>query len=82
MAVETFHPTKSGSRLRVRASERRQYRVILASTFLFFLTAALIARVLPKSWQPASDAAASGHRSILVEARALADSVLPFAFMS
>ncbi|MEO1281215.1 MAG: hypothetical protein AAFR75_01485 [Pseudomonadota bacterium] len=80
MAVEVYTP-KSGSRLRARQSERREYFAFLAATFIFFLAAAIIARVLPKGWQPLAEVG-DGQRSIFAEARALADSVLPFVFMS
>ncbi|MEL7049216.1 MAG: hypothetical protein AAFO75_09710 [Pseudomonadota bacterium] len=80
MAVEIY-TAKSGTRLAARQSEKREYYAFLAATFVFFLAAAVIARLLPKGWQPVWEIPV-GHRSIFAEARAMADSVLPFVFMN
>lgn len=63
-----------------RSKHRREtvdFRLILAVSFPFFLVAAVLTRVLPGRRRPAG----VRRRSLLVEARALADTYIPFAFM-
>ncbi|UMY20252.1 hypothetical protein [Methylobacterium organophilum] len=58
-------------------AEAFQFRLILAATYPFFLAAALLQRLLPQRGPryPAP------RRSVFAEARAMAVSAIPFAFM-
>ena len=53
-------------------SDAVQFRAFLAATYPVFLAAALVQRLRP---------AAGPRRSVFVEARAMALSAIPFAFM-
>ena len=70
-------PSMPASRLH---SEAIQFRIILAATYPFFLAAALVQRLVP-----GRDAPRRGlppvRRSVFGEARAMAVSAIPFAFM-
>lgn len=62
------------------AAERRQYRLIFGVAFLVFLTITLVARLLPRRLRPWSPE--GGRRmSFIAEARAVTNTVLPFAFL-
>ena len=62
------------------ADERRQYRLIFGIAFLVFLTITLVARLLPRRLRPWSPE--GGRRmSFIAEARAVTNTVLPFAFL-
>ena len=62
------------------AVERRQYRLIYGTAFLVFLTITLMARLLPRRWRPWSPE--RGRRmSFIEEARAVTNTVVPFAFL-
>ncbi|GJD73140.1 hypothetical protein MKK58_24935 [Methylobacterium sp. J-078] len=54
-----------------------QARILLATTYPFFLAAAVVQRVLPQ----ARSAVAQPRRSVFAEARAMAVSAIPFVFM-
>jgi hypothetical protein len=54
-----------------------QFRIILASTYPFFLAAALVQRVVPQE----RSAMPQQRRSVFAEARAMAVSAIPFVFM-
>ncbi|MGU3360102.1 hypothetical protein ACLBWX_07205 [Methylobacterium sp. M6A4_1b] len=54
-----------------------QFRIILASTYPFFLVAALAQRVIPQ----AKSTLPQQQRSVFAEARAMAVSAIPFVFM-
>jgi hypothetical protein len=54
-----------------------QFRIILASTYPFFLAAALVQRVIPQNQGPITQQ----RRSVFAEARAMAVSAIPFVFM-
>ncbi|GJD51647.1 hypothetical protein OPKNFCMD_4402 [Methylobacterium crusticola] len=56
--------------------EQVQFRVILAATYPVFLIAAVLQRVLP-----AREHGTAPRRSVFGEARAMALSAIPFAFM-
>lgn len=57
--------------------EAIQFRIILASTYPFFLVAALVQRAIPQ----ARSAMPQRRRSVFAEARAMAVSAIPFVFM-
>ncbi|MBB2960019.1 hypothetical protein FHU13_000380 [Methylobacterium sp. R2-1] len=60
-------------------SEAIQFRIILAATYPFFLAAAVVQRVLPGS--PPRRGLPPARRSVFGEAKAMAVSAIPFAFM-
>ncbi|WP_298953425.1 hypothetical protein [uncultured Methylobacterium sp.] len=71
MRTEAVRPFVAVSRSR---SEAVQFRTILAATYPVFLVAAVVQRLRP-------GAAALPRRSVFGEARAMALSAIPFAFM-
>ncbi|KQP85589.1 MULTISPECIES: hypothetical protein [unclassified Methylobacterium] len=54
-----------------------QARILLATTYPFFLAAALVQRVIPQ----AETALPQQRRSVFAEARTMAVSAIPFVFM-
>ena len=71
----TMHRTMPSSARLHR--EALQFRVILAATYPFFLAAAIVQRVSREPARPRFGA----RRSVFGEARAMAVSAIPFAFM-
>lgn len=69
-------PMPSTARLH---QEAFQFRLILTATYPFFLVAALVQRVLPG--RPMRSGFAPMRRSVFGEAKAMAVSAIPFAFM-
>ncbi len=65
--------------LRMRRVDEREYRLLMAVGFPFFLLATVIARLLPSRWGARPPEAAPG-RSIFAEARTAASIAIPFAF--
>ncbi len=61
-------------------NEAIQFRIILAATYPFFLAAALVQRVLPGRTPPRRGLPVM-RRSVFGEAKAMAVSAIPFAFM-
>ncbi len=57
---------------------RLEFRLIFTATFLVFLAAAVVARCLPWRWLPFTQ---DRPRSLIDEARAAANTFIPFAFM-
>ncbi|HYN76651.1 MAG TPA: hypothetical protein VES73_02520 [Lamprocystis sp. (in: g-proteobacteria)] len=64
----------------VMAQERRQFRLVFGVTFMLFLGIALIARVLPRRLRPWAPVG-NRHLSFVAEARAVTNTVIPFAFL-
>ncbi|MCC3750950.1 MAG: hypothetical protein LLP51_06105 [Halorhodospira halophila] len=65
---------------RARRKEEAQYRLLMAVSFAVFLVGALLARLVPARWRAAQQ---KGERqSVIAEARAAAQTSVPFAFMS
>ncbi len=60
--------------------ESREFRWILAMSFLAFLVVAVIARCLPGRWRPWSDQSVEAL-SVVAEAKAMANTYAPFIFM-
>ena len=60
--------------------EAVQFRIILAATYPFFLAAAVVQRMLP-AHRPARPGFTPARRSVFGEAKAMAVSAIPFAFM-
>ena len=54
-----------------------QFRIILAATYPFFLIAAVLQRIAPAAKSQVS----THRRSVFGEAKAMAVSAIPFAFM-
>ncbi len=69
------HAISAGTR---HHQETVQFRMILAATYPFFLAAALVQRALPRPRRPAF---ALEQRSVFGEAKTMAVSAIPFAFM-
>jgi len=68
---------------RLAKQEAKEFRFIYAVCFVIFLMVAIIARLLPAQWRPWSRfTAAQGRTSIIDEAKAAANTFIPFAFMA
>ncbi len=67
------------SAVRARRGEQAQYRMLMAVSFAVFVVGAFIARLSPSRWRQAHR---GEQRSILEEARAAAQTSVPFAFMN
>jgi len=61
-------------------SEKREFQVLLALTFMAFLVVVVFGRLLPASKRPFADPSAKGE-SILSEAKRAAYTFVPMAFM-
>ncbi|WP_041595118.1 hypothetical protein [Halorhodospira halophila] len=65
---------------RARRKEETQYRLLMAVSFAIFLIGAVLSRLVPARWRAAPR---QGERqSVIAEARAAAQTSVPFAFMS
>jgi len=66
-----------------RRRRRREFRLIFAVCFPFFLVAAILARLLPVRGRTFGEAGERPARrgSIFEEAKAAANTTIPFAFM-
>lgn len=62
---------------RPRKSEAGEFRLIYLASFAIFLVVGLVARFLPEPWRPYP----AGGKSLIGEAKAAADTFVPFAFM-
>ena len=60
--------------------ERRQYRLIYRVAFLVILGITPLARLLPARWRP-WPRVVEGPASLVAEARAVTQRILPFAFL-
>ncbi|MFO1090928.1 MAG: hypothetical protein U1E46_15250 [Hyphomicrobiales bacterium] len=64
---------------RQRVSEQREYRLLYGVCLALLVIVALATRLLPRRLRPLGS---SSHRmSVIEEARAATDTLLPFAFM-
>ena len=61
-------------------ADQQEYRVVYAVTYPIFFTAALVSRLLPPRLRP-TPFEKGGFLSVFRDAKAAANSVLPFAFM-
>lgn len=68
-------------RTRRRTSGSYEFWLYFAISFPIFLTIAVLARLLPRSWRPGLTEL-RGKGSIFGEAKAAANRVLPFVFMT
>ncbi len=62
------------------AAERRQYRLVFGVAFFVFFAFTVLARLLPRRLRPWAPAG-GGPMSLIAEARAVTNRVLPFAFL-
>ncbi|MEO1089941.1 MAG: hypothetical protein AAFX81_04880 [Pseudomonadota bacterium] len=73
--------TSMGSPARLRRDKAREFRLILAVAFLYFLVVSVVARLLPQALRPALPDGGNRRRSVIGDAKALAGTFVPFAFM-
>ena len=73
--------TPNGSLATLKARESKDFRRILVASYGLFLLAAVVARLLPGRWRPAALDTNKGRASIFTEAKILAYTYIPFAFM-
>lgn len=60
--------------------DEKEFRRLVALTFLFFFFIAAFSRLLPRAWRPFASSAARAE-SVFAEAKRAAHTVIPFAFM-
>ena len=75
-----MHKT-AGARSSLSARGAKQYHLIFAVGFTIFLMIAIVGRLLPRRWRELPPGT-SGDLSIFEEARAMANTYVPFAFMA
>lgn len=68
-----------GQQMRFRKNEERDYRLVYAGSFIFFLLIALALRWVPSAWMPLPRS--GNRRTTLGDAKALANVTIPYAFM-
>jgi hypothetical protein len=61
--------------------EAREFRLLYWVSFFIFLVAAAVSRVLPGQRNGGFTGVVSVRRSVIAEARASAQTLIPFAFM-
>lgn len=69
------------SRLSARRADQRAYRALSALAFVAFLAPAVLARFMPAGWR-ARFFGLAGKPGIIEDARAMAATSVPFAFMA
>jgi hypothetical protein len=75
--MATRHTTTRGP----TRTESIQFMLLYGIGFTAFLVIALFGRALPKSWRPWPGGAEGNYVSIIAEAKAMAQTFMPFAFM-
>jgi len=70
----------ASARLRARRAEEREFRLLYAVSFVFFLVVVAAVRLLPRPWRPRL-VGSGADRSIIAEAKAAASIAIPYAFM-
>jgi len=68
-----------GSTLRLRQEMRWEYRFLYVLAFVYFLAVTASTRVLPHAWRPHLPGV-EPRQSVFGEARAVAGTLVPFAF--
>ncbi len=63
-----------------RTRDARAFRLLYAAIFTIFLAVALVARLLPRTWDPI-ERRPGGRRSVVAEARYAASVAVGYAFM-
>ena len=69
-----YHPHANEPHARIRAREAKEFRLMFLATFPLFLAAGLVTRAL-------SSRRGGQRKSVIAEARAAANTCIPFAFM-
>ncbi len=73
--MSVYQPQANGPHARIRAREAKEFRLMFLATFPLFLAAGLVTRALsPRR-------STSQRKSVFAEARAAANTCIPFAFM-
>ncbi len=72
-------PAMTTTTAKPRSREEGEFRLIFLASFALFLFAALISRAMPWNWGKPRP---GQPRSIIAEARAAANTAIPFAFMA
>ena len=70
-----------GAKPCLSAQGAKQYQLIFAVGFAIFLVIALVGRVLPRRWRPVPPGP-QAELSVIKEAKVMADTYVPFAFMA
>jgi hypothetical protein len=70
----------SGLPSRTRKAQEGEFRLIFLASFVIFLLAGIVARLLPPRWRRRVPGQV-GYESIFGEAKAAANTFVPFAFM-
>ncbi len=73
--MTAYHLEANGPHARIRAREAKEFRLMFLVTFPLFLAAGLVTRALSPRRSPKQ------HKSLFAEARAAANTCIPFAFM-
>jgi len=73
--MSAYQPHGNLPHARIRAREAKEFQLIFLATFPLFLVAGLVKRAL----SPRRDS--SQRKSVFAEARAAANTCIPFAFM-
>lgn len=76
-----YTTTQSASPSALRRQQERDFRFIYGVSFLLFLAAATVLRLLPWRWS-VFHRGSEPARSVLDEARATTNRVVPFVFMN
>lgn len=79
MAVDSFD--RPVGRAKTRKEDERTYRFIFAVSFAFFFVGALVSRIVSRTLRPFAQRE-EGELSVTAEAKAQANSVIPYAFMN
>ncbi len=73
--MSAYPPEANGPHARIRAREAKEFRLMFLATFPLFLAAGLVTRALSPRRRN------SQRKSVFAEARAAANTCIPFAFM-
>lgn len=71
----------SSMRRSSRRAETREYQLIAAVAFIFFLMIVVVARLMPRTWRERMVGERVEGRSVLADARAMVANTIPYAFM-
>ncbi len=77
----TMSQTNDSKFIQASHQEARQFRVIYMICFLIFLVVAMFGRLLPDKWRPLQ-ADVIEKRSVIGEAKAATNTILPYVFMA
>ncbi len=73
--MSAYQPQENGPHAHIRAREAKEFRLMFLATFPLFLAAGLVTRALSPRRSN------SQRKSVFAEARAAANTCIPFAFM-